>query len=244
MLPIIQIGGAAIQTPGLILLAGIWIGLSVAEKYAKLYKIKADLLYNLSFSVLVAGILGARLSVMVRFPSAFIDNPSSIISLNPSLLDPVGGIAIALAAGLVYTQRKKMNLLQTLDALIPVLAVMGIAIPLANLASGNAFGAPTNLPWGIELWGAERHPSQIYQALAGIAILWLVWPTRQGKKNPAGLLFTNYIILTAGAILLLAAFRGDSVVIWNGWRSEQIVAWLILAFSLWGYSALLHPKKS
>ncbi|MCH7662675.1 MAG: prolipoprotein diacylglyceryl transferase [Chloroflexi bacterium] len=244
MFPILQIGGAALQTPGLILLAGIWIGLSVAEKYAKLYKIKADQLYNISFAVLVAGILGARLSVMVRFPSAFIDNPSSIISLNPSLLDPAGGMAIALATGLVYSQRKKINLLQTLDALVPTLAVMGIAIPVANLAYGNAFGAPTNLPWGIELWGTDRHPSQIYQAIAGIVILWLVWPSRQRKMNPAGLLFTRYIILTAGSILLLAAFRGDSVLIWNGWRSEQIAAWIILAFSLWGYSAILEPKKS
>ena len=244
MLPIIQIGGAAIQTPGLILIAGIWIGLSVAEKYANLNKIKGEQLYNLSFLVLVAGILGARLSVMIRFPSAFLDNPSSIISLNPSLLDPVGGIAIALAAGLVYSQRKKMNLLNTLDALVLALAVMGIAIPLANLASGNAFGAPTNLPWGIELWGYERHPTQIYQALGGIVILWLVWPARQRKKNPAGLIFTNFIILTAGSILFLAAFRGDSVIIWKGWRLEQLVAWIILAFSLWGYSTILQPKKS
>lgn len=243
MFPIIQIGGAALQTPGLILLAGLWIGLSLAERHAKRFKVKADQLYNLIFAMLISGILGARLGVIARFPSAFIDNPSSAISLNPSLLDPASGLAIALIAGLVYGQRKGMLLWATLDALVPALAVMGISISLANLASGSAFGSPTVLPWAIELWGASRHPSQIYQALAGSLILWLVWPKRQDKKVPEGLLFLRFTYFTSIAILILEAFRGDSVLILNGLRSAQVSAWIILALSLWGSSSLLRPNQ-
>lgn len=243
MFPIIQIGGLALQTPGLILLAGLWIGLSLAERHAKRYKIKADQLYNLIFTMLISGILGARLSVIARFPSAFINNPSSAISLNPSLLDPQSGLAIALIAGLVYGQRKGMPLWATLDALVPTLAVMGISIPLANFASGRAFGSPTDLPWAIELWGTLRHPSQIYHALAGSIILWLVWPIRQKKNAPKGSLFLKYSFLTAMAVLFLEAFRGDSVLILNGIRSAQVTAWILLAASLWGSSSLLRTKK-
>jgi len=243
MFPVIQIGGLALQTPGLILLVGIWVGLSLTERYAKLTKVNTDQLYNLTFTMLVAGILGARLAVMVRFPSAFIENPASTISLNPNLLDPSGGLATALISGLVYGQRKGMKLWATIDALVPTMGVMGIAIPLANLASGNAFGSPTELPWAIEIWGTTRHPTQIYQALASSLILWLVWPSRQGKKNTTGVLFIKYSALSAASILILEAFRGDSVLILNGLRSTQISAWIILAISLWGYFSLLPPTK-
>lgn len=243
MFPIIQIGGFALQTPGLILLVGIWVGLSLAERYAKSTKVNTDQLYNLTFAMLVAGILGARLAVMVRFPSAFVENPASALSLNPSLLDPVGGLATALIAGLVYGQRKGMELWATLDALVPTMGVMGIAIPLANLASGSAFGSPSELPWAIELWGTTRHPTQIYQALTSSLILWLVWPNRQGKNIANGVLFLKYSALSAATILLLEAFRGDSLLILNGLRSSQVTAWIILAVSLWGYSSLLPPTK-
>ncbi len=53
---------------------------------------------------------------------------------------------------------------------------MMLAVPLANLASGDAFGAPSSLPWAIELWGAARHPVQIYEAVAAGLILWVCRP--------------------------------------------------------------------
>lgn len=243
MLPILQIGSLAIQTPGLILLVGLWIGLSFSERYSKFYKVNPDQIYNLTFTVLVSGVVGARLAVMATFPSAFIENPSSMISLNPSLLDPAGGAAIAAIAGIIYIQRKNIAPWAALDALVPTLAIMAVAIPLANLASGVAFGSPTNLPWAIDLWGASRHPTQIYQAMLAGVILWQVWPPRQNKKVISGTLFIRFVGLSSGAILFLEAFRGDSILILGGFRSMQAAAWVVLAGSLWGYFLLIHLKK-
>jgi hypothetical protein len=49
MFPILQIGPLAIQVPGLIILAGLWLGLSLAERRAKKRESNPSVLYNLVF---------------------------------------------------------------------------------------------------------------------------------------------------------------------------------------------------
>lgn len=243
MLPVVQIGPLAIQVPGLVLLAGLWIGLSLAERHAKQFGVEPEKIYNLTLVTLAAGALGARLTYALRYPETFRASPWSLVSLNPGLLDPIGGLTIALLAGLVYGQRKKMPLWPTLDAITPALAVMGIAIGLANLASGKGFGAASNLPWAVNLWGESRHPSQIYEILAASLILWIVWPSPRKDKKPSGLLFLQFLTLSAGTRVFLEAFRGDSTILFNSVRAAQASAWLVLAIGLWGIGRLQRRKS-
>jgi len=158
MLPVLNIGPLALQTPGLVLLIGLWLGLSLAEKFSAKRGVTPNLLYNLAFIALVAGVIGARLAYVFRYPNAFVSSPPNLISLNLGLLDPMGGLAVGLISGAIYTQRKKMALWPTLDALTPLLAVMAITLGLSHLASGrhserrhrsrggSSFGAPNDTP--------------------------------------------------------------------------------------------------
>jgi phosphatidylglycerol:prolipoprotein diacylglycerol transferase len=106
---------------------------------------------------------------------------------------------------------------------------------VAHIASGEAFGAETTLPWSINLWGANRHPTQFYELIAAIMILGMlgVW-SKTPEEAPAGRLFLIFVALTAGSRLFLEAFRGDSLIILGGLRSTQIIVWLILAATLVG----------
>ncbi len=237
MFPTIQIGPLALQAPGLILLGGLWLGLSLAEKLAMPNREAVNHLYNLTFTALIAGIIGARLAYLLRFPDAFMANPLSLLSLNPGLLDRNAGLAVGLLAAVVYGQRKNLNFWFTLDRLTPLFAVFMVAISLSNFASGSAFGAPTDLPWGIELWGATRHPTQIYAALlaAGILVLVVRW---QATKSTAGMVFLQFVAWSAAAMLLVEGFRGDSLLVGAGLRLAQLVAWGLLALSLWGLWSL------
>jgi phosphatidylglycerol---prolipoprotein diacylglyceryl transferase len=231
MFPTLQIGPLALQTPGLLLLIGVYLGLSLTERYALRRNMKADPLYGLFFLVAAFGLIGARLSFAVQNITLFRSTPLALISLDPYLLDPWGGFAAGFLAGWLYGKRKKITFLPTLDAYTPALAVFAVALGLAHLASGHAFGVPTSLPWGMELWGARRHPSQVYEVIAASAILFIVW--RQSRKNlPAGTIFLQFVALSAGARLFLEAFRGDSVLALGTIRVAQAIAWLIMACAL------------
>jgi len=231
MLPILQLGPLAIQTPGLILLLGVGLGLALMERQAARYQVNGGVLYNIAFVGLIVGIFGARLAFVIHYPSAFSANPGSLFSLNLTMFEPVWGIVLGLFASSLYGWHKRMPALPALDAFTSALAVFGIAFHLAHLASGDAYGTPSSLPWAIELWGARRHPTQIYEAIAAGIFLWLVWP-RPGWYRIAGQRFVSFIAMSAGARLFLEAFHGDSI-LWSGFRSAQVIAWLILAACLW-----------
>lgn len=250
MFPILQIGPFSLQTPGLILLLGIWLGLSVAERFSPKFGISADQIYNLVLVGLIAGLAGARLAYVARYPGVFVSSPLSIFSLNPGLLDGFSGAGMGLIAAWVYGQRKNMPFLGTLDALTPGLGVFAVAVGLSHLASGDAFGAPTGLPWGMELWGARRHPTQILETLiAALIFLSMVIGISQRKARRLrlferpGATFLVFLALSAGARLFLEAFRGDSTVLFGGVRMAQAVSWILLALSLWALNRLQSPAR-
>jgi prolipoprotein diacylglyceryltransferase len=238
MLPILHIGPLAVQTPGLILLIGLWIGLDWSEKLAVQRGELARHIYSIALVSLLAGVLGARLAYAAQYPAAFIKSPLGLLSFSPQMLAPFPGFVAAVLALLVYVQRRNLPLLVTLDTLTTLFAVMLVGLGLANLAYGSAFGAPSTLPWAIDLWGARRHPTQVYEILAALLILLAVWPAawnpiaRRFFSTP-GVRFWLFLALSALARLALEAFRGDSVLILGQFRQVQLLAWLILALSLW-----------
>jgi len=241
MFPILQVGPLAIQTPGLILILGLWLGISLAEKFSNQRKLSPATLYNLIFTTLAAGIVGGRILYALRYPAAFTGSPWSLLSINPGLFKLEDGILIGGLAAWIYGYRKRLPLWNTLDAITPTLAALSVAFGLSHLASGAAFGAPTGLPWGIPLWGETRHPSQVYETILALGILVLLWPSRSRFRNWLdGRYFLTFIALTAASQLFLEAFRGDSRLILSGFRSAQIISWLVLLASLF---ALHHLSK-
>jgi phosphatidylglycerol:prolipoprotein diacylglycerol transferase len=179
---------------------------------------------------LVGFVLGGRILYALENLSVFAQNPSSLVSLNLDLFDPIGGLVVAMIVGLIYGQRRNLSFWPTLDALTPFFAVFALGLGLAHLASGSAFGKETSLPWGMELWGAVRHPTQVYEIFASLLILCLLWFQR--TDTHPGLHFLTFVALTSGARLFLEAFRGDSTLILGGIRAAQIIAWMVLAISL------------
>lgn len=232
MLPILQIGPLAIQTPGLILLFGLWFGLTLAEKLAQMEKkIDPNAIYNLAFISLVAGVIGARLFYAAQSIEIFLQDPLSLVSLNTAMLDSFGGLVTAGIALLIYGQRRKLPLWPTLDAFTPVLSMVAIAIGLAHFASGDAFGIPARLPWSVRLWGEYRHPTQLYETILAFVIAFFVWP-RRITAQVAGVRFLAFIAMSALARILVETFRGDSAMIFGTLRSAQVAAWIVLAVSL------------
>ncbi len=216
----------------ILLVIATLLGLTLAERSTEKYGISKDDLNNISFYGLIAFILGGRLTYILQNFPAFSKNPLDIISINPDLFDPIGALAISFIVVLTYAQRKQLPLWNILDALTLFFAIIAIGLGLSHLAAGTAFGIPTDLPWGINLWNATRHPTQIYDALASFLTLALLWSF---KPNPRpGIIFLSFIALTALSQLIIQAFRADAAFIFNGIRQAQALAWvtLVLCFIL------------
>lgn len=234
MLPTLQIGPLVIQTPGLLLLLGLWLGLSLAEKHVNKHAIAANHIYSFTFLALLTAVVAGRLLHVIRNWGVFSDSPASILSLNPGMLEPFGAILGFTIMLIVFTKRYRYDPWTLLDALAPILAVLMIAVSLANLASGKGYGYPTDLPWAVPLFGEARHPTQIYEMLAAGIVLVVLWPGRRWvKSRPAGVYALSLIAATASNRLIFEAFRADSALTNDGIRSSQVVAWLVLAVALW-----------
>jgi len=244
MLPILHIGSLAIQLPGLLLLLGLWLGLSLAERYSPRRGVSTNQIYTITLVAIVSAIISARVIYVFRNITIFLHTPGGIFSLNKDLLDPWGAILGAGLCILYFTRRYKLNAWSLFDALTPILAVLMMAVHLSNLASGAGFGTPTDLPWAIYLIGEWRHPTQIYELITAGIILAILWPGRSRTLNSTkGLYALNFVAASAGSRLFFEAFHGDSTIIQGGFRSEQVISWLILATTLWFISHRIQQSK-
>lgn len=237
MFPILQIGPLAIQLPGLLLLLGVWLGTLMSERVARQNQLSASAVSNMIFYALIGGILGARLGYVLRFLELYIQSPLGIIALNPNTLSPLEGVVAALLVAFIFGQRNELPLWKTLDVLTPGMAVFMIFIGLTHLASGDAFGAETSLPWGINLWGARRHPTQIYEILLACIVLYLILRFNASSRFD-GFLFLAFSAMTAFSTFTIEAFSGDSMIVLGNIRSAQLMSLTLLVGSL----ILLHLR--
>jgi len=226
----------------ILILAALWLGLTLAEKRVSRHGISKEALNNLVFYSILGFMLGGRLLFALEHLQVFLKSPLSIVSPNIDLFDPVGALITAILVGLIYGRSQNLPLWLTLDALTPFLALLAIGLHLSQLAAGTAYGSPTRLPWGIELWNALRHPAQVYELLASIIIFTYLWIRKPGSYGGSDFLW--FMALTAGARLFFEAFRGDSALLLNGIRSAQLIAWLILAAALVASEVLRAREKT
>lgn len=234
MYPVFNIGPLAVQASPLIILLGLWLGLFLAGRYAKNFGSDEKILNNLVMITLISGIIGARLFYVIRYLDIFASNLTSVISPNPALFDPFGGIAAGLIAALLYGRYTKLNSWNTLDSLTPLLAVVAIAFPLAQFASGASYGKPAGLPWSIDLWGDFRHPVQLYNVMISFTILILIWPGWKFVISmPPGKYFLIFIVLTSLSWLFIEGFRVAGYLLPGGIRGVQVIFWITLAFALY-----------
>ena len=232
MLPFLRLGPFLFPLASLALLVGLWVGFPLIEREAVRLKINASTLSNVIFYSLLAGLIGARLGYALEFPSIYLAKPISLLALTPTTLSPITGLAVGLITFIIVVQRKQLPIQATLDVVAPELALFMVFVGLAHILSGDAYGAPTRVPWAIRLWNDYRHPSQVYETLIALMIF-LVIRQRFPKPEGAGLNFLLTIALFSASRVFLEAFRGDSVFWPGGFREAQIIALVIMAISFY-----------
>lgn len=262
MLPVLQIGGAALPLPPLILLLGLYIALDVAQRQAVKRRVNGDHIYNIGFNSLVIGLLAGRLAFVLLNLDAYLQiRPVGrmLLSFITPLLGsevPLVGVLAALGVMVYFMRKHKIDWLRAADAYATGAAVFVVALWLAHLSSGDAYGVATRLPWGVNLWAETRHPTQVYNLLVSGGILYVLLrlePAQAAAKQHSeaktlsapydGFAALLFVVLTSLTIVLLEPLRADSEIIGAGYRAWQVGALLALVACL-GVLAWQAPPRS
>jgi prolipoprotein diacylglyceryltransferase len=269
MLPVLQVGPLTIRTPGLVILAGLWIALELAAREGARRGIDEDRINNLSLMMLAAGLIAARLAFVLFHLGLYtrITPPTravfAVLALSPGTEVWWIGLLAAFGVAVRAVRRHDLPPLDLADSYALAIAAMTVAVGLANLLGGGMLGLPTGFPWAITLGGAPRHPVPLLLALIGAAALTLALRfraphpargVRSGRAKqrayrdttpevPPGFLTQIVALVLSIGILLIEPLRADSPVIGPGLRVWQIAALVVLTAALVGF-ALRAPTST
>jgi phosphatidylglycerol---prolipoprotein diacylglyceryl transferase len=233
MYPLVQIGPLRLSSGGLLLLLAIILGgwlmtrIAQARGRAQLAR-QADSCF---YPVLIGAVVGARLWYGLFNLDLYGRNPGLFLALRMSDFAWPGALLGGLLAGYLWCRRNGFDALRLADSAALTLPVVQAIASVGLLLSGEAFGIPTSLPWGVSLFGAVRHPTQLYFALAALGSLLIVWRLSQ-RPLPVGALWVAYLGLLGLSSLLIEALRADSLVLPGGIRSAQVFGLALLLYAL------------
>ncbi|MCA9919017.1 MAG: prolipoprotein diacylglyceryl transferase [Anaerolineales bacterium] len=243
MFPTLNLGGLVFPTAGLIIILGIWLILSLVERTAVRTNQNPQLIYGVAATAVFVGFIGARLTFVLQYWSAFRQNLLNIVWPLNSGYNVWGGVALGLVGAFFYARAKRLSPWPTLDALLPGLVFALMVVSLADFAGGPGYGTLTAVPWGISQFGVRRHPVQLYELLVGGLALFTWWRvTAPGKYEVGRPFLLGTAVYTAGR-LFVDAFRDDVWVIGVGYHGIQIVTLVILLAALFQMSRLAAPAE-
>lgn len=233
MYPLVQIGPFRLSSGGLILLLSVWLASRLVDRVAKARggPTLESQVERCFFPVLIGAIAGGRLwygffnwDLYGRTPGLFWALRVSDLSWSGALL---GGILV----GYLWCRWRGLDTAGVADSVALALPIPQALASAGLLLSGEAFGTPTNLPWGVALFGAMRHPTQIYFAVAALVCLGLL-SSLSSQRRPAGTLMAAYLGLQGLTLLLIEPLRADSLVFPAGVRAAQMAGLALVLVTL------------
>lgn len=114
-------------------------------------------------------------------------------------------------------------------------------VDIGGFLMHKGYGKVTVVPWGIESWGAMRHPVLLYDATLLLIVLWVLWSLR--KRILAGELLWRFLMFYSLSRLFLGMFYATSVVWGPGIRVNQIIALITLLVSLFVLSFFAQQRE-
>ena len=235
------------------ILLGLFVIILIKKHYFK--EILTDTICDLSFVLIISGILSARLYYVLLDYKYFVKHPAEILAIWNGGISIQGAVIGGILIGLIYAKQNNINFLRYADLFSFGIVTGQIFGRWGNFFNSEAFGLPTDLPWKLYIPYSARpieyksyeyfHPAFLYESLLSILIfivLYLILSKVKNRKD--GLIFFVYIILYSLARILVESVRVDSVLSFNNIHIAQIVALLFVFVSVISLIILYKNKKS
>ncbi|MHA7180274.1 prolipoprotein diacylglyceryl transferase [Arthrobacter sp. MDB2-24] len=186
------LGPVTIHAYALCILAGIILALILTQKRFVSFGGSADAVWDIAIWAIPFGIIGGRLYHVFSSPDAYF-GPEGDLARIPQIwqggLGIWGAIALGAVGAWIGARRAGVKLSAFADAGAPGVLLAQAVGRLGNWFNQELFGAPTTLPWGLEIDadnanfpidqepGTLFHPTFLYELLwnlAGVALLLLL----------------------------------------------------------------------
>lgn len=243
------LGELSIRYYGVLFAAGFVFGYLIFMRIFKTEGISIEVLDRLTLYMVIGTVVGARLGhVFFYQPDYYLSHPHEILYIWHGGLASHGAAIGILIALYLFVRKEKKPYIWILDRISIVVALAGFFIRMGNLMNSEIYGMETDLPWGFVFVRNNeilpKHPTQIYEALAYLAIFFILYRLyfkNKGNFRP-GLLFSLFMILVFTARFLIEFIKEVQV------PFEQNMAlnmgqWLSLPFILLGLVLLYRTLK-
>jgi len=208
-----KIFGIEVMWYGVLISMGVLIGTILALRETKRVGVKEDDFIDLLLFAIPSAIIGARIYYVVFNWDYYGRNLEQILNFRGGGLAIHGAIIAATIVGIIFTKKRGLNFWQIADIASPSL-ILGQAIGRwGNFINQEAYGTPTDLPWGIMVNGVKVHPTFLYESLGNFIIFIILLWYRRKKQRVSGEVFLLYIMLYSLVRFFVEGLRIDSLML-------------------------------
>lgn len=198
------------------------------------------------------GIVGGRLYHVLSSPDAYFGpdgDPVRALYIWEGGLGIWGAIALGAVGGWIGLRRKGLRMAPFADALAPGLLVAQAIGRLGNYFNQELYGAPTTLPWGLEIDAAHLvpgyapgtlfHPTFLYELVWNLAMAGVLVLAERRFRLRHGRVFWLYVMLYTLGRVWIERLRIDTAEIvlglrLNVWTSILVFLLALVAFVVVG----------
>ena len=124
MFPVLaKFADITIHTYGVMLALGFLLAILAAMRHARRTGLDPNLVLDLAFYILIAGLFGSRLFYVAGHWDDFRNNPVEIVMFWRGGLVYYGGLIFAFGVGVWYIKRKRLDFPRIADLLAPSIAI-------------------------------------------------------------------------------------------------------------------------
>ena len=223
-------------------------------KEAKKKNINTDNIIDILFYGIIIGILGARIYYVLFNLDYYLSNPIEIIEIWNGGLAIHGGVIATLIFLIIYTRKKKMNLLLLLDILVVGLIIAQAIGRWGNFFNGEAYGRIVSLSFlkslhlpkfiidGMYIGGEYREPTFLYESVFSILGFIILLIVRRLKNTKTGQICGIYFIWYGIERFIIESFRSDSLML-GPLKIAQIVSILSIILGIYLFTKNIKNSK-
>jgi phosphatidylglycerol:prolipoprotein diacylglycerol transferase len=218
-----QLFGIEIKWYGILISLGVAIGTILALREVKRVGIEEDTLVDLLLYAIPICLIGARVYYVIFSWEEYRHNPIEAFNIRGGGLAIHGVILSAIFVTLIFCRKRNVDFWKITDSCAPSLILAQAIGRWGNFINQEAYGSPTNLPWGIMVNGQRVHPTFLYESIWNFLLfLFLLWYRKNRKKVP-GEVFLLYLMLYSFIRFFVEGLRTDSLML-GSIRVAQLIS--------------------